>query len=266
MTASFSESFVLEHKKVKLRNPLLVVGLPGVGFVSKMAVDSLVKELKAEKIGTLYSPHFPNQVLALKSGKLKSFSMKFYVKKLAKRDLVLLKGDLQPITVEGQHEVSSAVLRYFASLGGTDVVAMAGYAVQSSGKEPSVYGYFTSKRLFEEFKKLGVKQSKFIVPIVGMAGLLPTIAKVYGLNGACLLVETSGAAIDSTGAKQLTLLLGKWLAEKLPSTTLEARAKKAQTMLRKIEEQARKEEASAITDAMPTTQELLKKDVLSYIH
>ncbi len=263
MPFSFNESFVVEEKQVKLRDPLLVVGLPGVGFVSKMAVDNLVRDLKAEKISTLYSPHFPNQVLALKSGKLKAFTMRFYLKRLKKRDVVFLKGDLQPLTVEGQYEVSSKALKYFASIGGKDVLAMAGYAIHSGAKTPQIYGYFTSRKLFDEFGKLGVRQSEHAVPIVGMAGLMPSLSRVYKLSGACLLVETPGTPIDSEGAKHLTNLLGKWLGEKFSSVSLEKRARKAESLLRKIEEQARKEEAAALTG--PPTTETFKKDTLSYI-
>lgn len=240
--------------------------MPGVGFVSKMAVDNLVKEEKAEKIATLYSPHFPNQVLALKSGKLKPFTMRFYVKKLKARDIVFLRGDLQPLTVEGQYEVSSKVLEYFNSIGGKDVISMAGYAVSKPGQSQTIYGYSTSLQTLKTFSKLGVKQSEFVVPIVGMAGLLPTLSKAFGLNGTCLLVETTGVAIDANGSKQLITLLGKWLGQKFSSASVENRAKKAQKLLQRIEAQARKEEGAGIADIpMPSTAELLKKDVLSYI-
>src|SRR3989338_6881786 len=42
----------------KLRNPLLVEGLPGVGNIGRMTVGYLIKELGAVKFADLYSEHF----------------------------------------------------------------------------------------------------------------------------------------------------------------------------------------------------------------
>ncbi|MBI2445987.1 PAC2 family protein [Candidatus Micrarchaeota archaeon] len=259
---SFSGSFIRFSQKPKLRNPLMIVGLPGIGFVSKLAVDHLVRLLEAKPFATLYSPHFPNQVLALKSGRLRPFSMRFYYARLKKRDLVLVRGDLQPLTVEGQYEVSAHLLSFFQSLGGTDVLAMAGYAVNPAPKVPSIYGFSTSKQLWADLHHAGAKTTAVIVPIVGMAGLVPSLSKLYGLRGACLLVETPGNTVDAVGAKNLVGFLSKWLGEGFDVKALDSRAKKAQVLLKRIENQARQEETAAIAGKSP---EALQKETQAYI-
>lgn len=261
-SASFSGSFIRCAEKPKLKQPLLIVGLPGIGFVSKLAVDHLVRELKAKPFATLYSPHFPNQVLALKNGRLRPFSMRFYHAKLKKRDVVLVRGDLQPLTVEGQYEVSAHVLSFFQSIGGVDVLAMAGYAVNPVPKNPSIYSFSTSKQLWSNLQKAGAKSTTVIVPIVGMAGLVPALSKLYGLRGACLLVETPGNTVDAVGAKHLVAFLGKWLGEDFDVKALDSRAKKAQVLLKRIENQARQEETAAIAGKSP---EALQKETQAYI-
>ncbi len=259
-----------KQQKPRLENAVLVIGLPGIGLVSKMAVDHLTRETKARRFATLYSPHFPNQVLALKNGKLRAFTMRFYWKKLRKRSVVFLRGDLQPLTVEGQYEVAAKILSFAKSLGVTRVVAMAGYAVQKTGgssqgtQKPGVYCASTNKKFGEEFRKAGAKPSAGVVPIVGMAGLVPALARVYGLNGACLLVETPGTTIDPNGAKALVELLGKWLGEKFDSRELEKRAKRAEKMLRKFEEQSQ-QGAQAPKTGAPAVPEPIKRETLNYI-
>jgi len=52
----------IDQDAVELKDPIMIVGLPGVGHVGKLVVDHLVEELKAEKIADLYSEHFPPQV------------------------------------------------------------------------------------------------------------------------------------------------------------------------------------------------------------
>ena len=255
--------------KPQLENAVLVIGLPGIGLVSKMAVDHLTRYTKARRFATLYSPHFPNQVLALKNGRLRAFSMRFYEKKLRKRDVVFLRGDLQPLTVEGQYEVTAKILGFARSLGVTRVVAMAGYAVQKTAANanaaPNVYCAATTKAFNDEFKKIGAKPTTAVVPIVGMAGLVPALARIYGLAGACLLVETPGTTIDPHGAKTLVDFLGKWLGEKFDSRDLEKRAKYAEKMLRKLEEQSQPSAQQTKAGGAMAMPEPIKREALNYI-
>lgn len=275
-SADFTSSVITvitTRKKPSFKNAVLVIGLPGIGLVSKMAVDHLARLTKARRFATLYSPHFPNQVLALKSGRLRAFSMRFYEKKLgkSKREVVFLRGDLQPLTVEGQYEVAAKALEFARSLGVTRVIAMAGYAVQktaaagggAAGAAPAIYCAATTKRFHQEFAKLGAKRAAGVVPIVGMAGLFPALARIYGMRGACFLVETPGTTIDPHGAKALVAFLGKWLGEKFDSRDLEKRAKRAEKMLRKFEEQS--QQAPAMKAGAPATSEPIKRETLTYI-
>ena len=43
-------------KKVKFHDPVLVVGLPGIGSVGALVGEHLKAELGAKKFATLYSP------------------------------------------------------------------------------------------------------------------------------------------------------------------------------------------------------------------
>ena len=60
------KTFVKEVEQVKLDNPVLIEGLPGLGMVGRIATRYLAKELKAKKFAELYSPHFPYYVLVNK--------------------------------------------------------------------------------------------------------------------------------------------------------------------------------------------------------
>ena len=47
---------------VKLKNPILIEGLPGIGNVGKIAVDFLIDQLKHKIMYTIYSTSFPHSV------------------------------------------------------------------------------------------------------------------------------------------------------------------------------------------------------------
>ncbi|MEW5956025.1 MAG: PAC2 family protein [Candidatus Micrarchaeota archaeon] len=259
---SFVESALRVRRGFKARDAVLLMGLPGIGLVSKLAADHLVKSLDAAHVATLYSPHFPNQVLAEPSGVLKPFTLKLYHKRLKKRDLLVLRGDIQPLTVEGQYEVAAKALKHFASSGGSEVIAMAGYAVNRRPDKPRIFCASTSKQFFDSFAKLGCRKAEAIVPIVGMAGLVPALAPLYGLKGACLLVETPGTSFDAVGAAALLELVGKRLGEKFDAKGLEAQARKAQDLVEKIEKQAQAEAARAAAGAPAQAEQ---KEKVTYI-
>lgn len=235
---SFQSSELAIVSKPKLNSPILIAGLPGIGLVSKLTTDNLVKALGAKPLAMLHSPHFPNQVLALKSGKLRTFSMKLYYAKAGKRDAVILTGDLQPLTVEGQYEVAAKVLSYFKSLGGKTVVSMAGFATNRKTDKPKIFCSTTSKKFLDSLLGMGGAVNEQVVPIVGMAGMIPALSKLFGLKGACLLVETPGTIADAGGAAHLTKMLGKIFDAKISTGELEKRAKKASKIIEKMEKQA----------------------------
>ena len=55
-------------KEPKLREPYLISGLPGISSIGKFSTDYLIRELKAELFGEVYSQFFPSYVLIKKDG------------------------------------------------------------------------------------------------------------------------------------------------------------------------------------------------------
>ena len=56
----------------------MVTGLPGIGYVAKLAVDHLLKELKAELFEDLFCPSFPPYVIIRKDGTVELLKNEFY--------------------------------------------------------------------------------------------------------------------------------------------------------------------------------------------
>jgi proteasome assembly chaperone (PAC2) family protein len=107
---------------------------------------------------------------------------------------------------------------------------------------------------------LGAKKNETIIPIVGMAGLVPAVARLVNIKGTCLLVETQGQAIDAVGATSLVEMLSKVFKEKIDTQGLIGKAQKTEEVIKKIEEQAVKE------GQMGGAMEPQKKESLTYIH
>ena len=71
-------------KTPKLKNPIFIEGLPGIGNVGKLAVEHLIDFMKAKKFAELYSKDFPPQVFINPDGTVKLVNNEFYYWKTKK--------------------------------------------------------------------------------------------------------------------------------------------------------------------------------------
>jgi len=231
-------------KKMKVRKPVLVVGLPGIGLVGKLGGEHMVKELKAVKVAELYSPHFPHQVLMMKKGTMRMLKNEIYLWKNPKKkgnDVLVLTGDVQAVTSEAQHEVCGKILDYFQGLGGKTIYTLGGYGVGKMIDKPKVFGSATHKELVESLKKKGVVFGEANGSIIGAAGLLLGLGKLRGMQGACLMGETHGGYVDAKCAQSVLKALGTVLDVKINLSKLEERAKESEKFMRKMEKEAEKQ-------------------------
>jgi uncharacterized protein (TIGR00162 family) len=237
--------------EVKLKNSVLIVGLPGIGNVGKITADFLVEKLKAKKLADIYSYHLPPQVLMNEDAYARLVKNELFYKKRKDGDIVVFTGDFQGLTSQGQYEICFKVLELGKKLDIKKIITLGGYQIGKLMEIPRVLGAYTSESLRREVEKLGVVFSKNEPGggIVGGAGLFLGIgAELFELPGVCLMGETSGYFTDPKSAKQVTKVLVDYL--KLGMDTLDLDEK-----IREIEE---------ITSRMvePPTEE--KKEDLGY--
>jgi uncharacterized protein (TIGR00162 family) len=235
-----NETTIIELRKVKLKNAVLVTGLPGIGLIGRIAGRYMAEELKARKVAELYSPHFPHQVLMTRKGGMRPIKNKFYLAKTKKADLLLLIGDVQALNPEGQYEVAGKILDYAERVGVKRVLTVGGYSTGKLSDKRSIYGVVTHKEMIEEFKKYGVVFGTARGFIVGAAGLLPALGKLRGLQGACVMGETHGGYVDITAAKNIVAMLSQMLGFEIDTKKLETKAKESEKVLKRIEEESRK--------------------------
>ncbi|MEM2969608.1 MAG: proteasome assembly chaperone family protein [Candidatus Bathyarchaeia archaeon] len=237
------ETTITVIEKVKLKNPVLIEGLPGQGMVGKIAVDYLIKHLEAQKMAELYSPHYAYYVLVNKSGAVRLLRSEFYYWKNQEdgSDIILLTGDTQPQTIEGQYEVADAILRFAEQNSTKLILTIGGYRTESK-EEPQVYISATNLELLKRASEIGIKTSPPGSPIVGTAGLLVGLAKLRNIDAACLLAETPGYLPDPKAAKSVVKVVSKMLEFNVDLTELDneiAKSEQIEERMRKIEEQRR---------------------------
>ncbi|MEM3318179.1 MAG: proteasome assembly chaperone family protein [Thermoplasmatales archaeon] len=199
---------------VKLKNSVLLVGLPGIGNVGKISADFLIENLKAKKLADVFSVHLPPQVLISEESSARLVRNELYYKKRKEGDRIIFTGDFQGLTSQGQYEICYKVLELSKKLDVKKIVTLGGYQIGKLMEIPRVLGAYTSENMKEEVEKLGVIFSKNEPGggIVGGAGLILGLGyELFDIPGVCLMGETSGYFTDPKSAKQVTKVVVDYL-------------------------------------------------------
>lgn len=231
---------VVYKERPTLRDPIFIEGLPGVGNVGKLAAEHLVDQLKATKFVEFYSKFFPPQVLVNDSGKIKLVNNEmFYVKREGfPNDLIIMVGDYQGLTPDGQYELSDRTLKILKELGVSRIYTLGGYGLGRMIEKPRVLGAATDDELVEEMKKNGVTFSKGEPGsgIVGASGLLLGLGVLYDMRAVCLMGETSGYFVDPKGAQAVLEVLARILGVTIDFKELEAKAQQIDAITQRLKE------------------------------
>ena len=207
------DKVVIDHIKTpEMKEPTLIEGLPGIGDVGKIAASFLIEQLKTEKIISIYSRYLPPQVLVSDQGIIRPMQNEIYYAKTEKdHELLILTGDYQGLTSEGQYDLSYGILELAKSLHVKRIITLGGYGVRKILDEPRVLGAATNEKVVEEMKEHGVHfdTGHPASGIVGASGLLLGLSSLFELEGVCLMGETHGFFPDPLGAKMVLQILGK---------------------------------------------------------
>lgn len=218
------------------KNPVLVCGLPGSGYVGKLGVDHLVSVFSAKKVAQYHSDSFPPQVNVKEDGIVEPLKAElFYAKTGQERDMLIFTADAQPATSEGEYRLSDVVVRHVKKMGVKRVYTLAAYITGSFSKSPKVYGAATSREMVEEMSRNGVIPMKD-GGITGMNGLVIGVASLHGLEGGCLLGETSGYVIDAAASKAVLEALSKILGMRIDTTSLKEKAEETQRVISQLQQ------------------------------
>lgn len=203
---------IIEHEHPKLRKPVLIQGLPGLGLVGKLAVDYLIEELKPKKIAELYSDY-----LLLPDGKsgvlvnfegvchLPHYEFYAYFNDNGDSDILLLAGDTQPVSW-AQYMIAEKVINYARSLGVEEIITLGGTIVQTRKKE--VYAVANDYEILKWLIRYGVKISRGGA-VTGACGIMVGLAKLYGMKAFSLMGNVGEIYPDPEAAKAVLEVLIK---------------------------------------------------------
>jgi uncharacterized protein (TIGR00162 family) len=228
----------------KAREPVLVCGLPGSGYVGKLAADHLVSSMKLKKVAEFSSPTFPPQVSVKEDGTVDPPRGELYFAQIKGKGVFVFTADAQPTTSEGEYELSDAVVKFAKKCGTKKVYTMAAYITGSFANSPRVFGAGTSRAVADSLSEKGVTLMKD-GGISGMNGLLIGLAALRGLEGACLLGETSGYVVDAGASKAVLEMLSEVVGLPVDTSKLKEKAEETQKVISQLQAMAEQSREAA---------------------
>jgi len=264
------ETYIKVIKKIKPKNPILIEGLPGIGGVGRISAQYLIDQLKAEKFAELYSPYFL-PFTSIHESVAQLLKNEFYYWKNPKpngEDLIILVGDCQcgDISTVGHYEIAEKILDFCEKLGVKKIFTLGGFGTGEieETKDIEILGAVNDKKLIEKYSGYGIdfeSSMERIQYIVGASGLLIGLGKERGMEGVCLMGETTGFPIltDPRSAEKLLKVIVKILDLDIDLTKIDEKAKEMEAFLKKLEVIQEK----ALKKLMPKEDE--NKENLRYI-
>ena len=264
-------------KLPSLNSPNLICGFPGTGLVGKLAVDYLIKELDAIHMADLFSCYFSPQVVIQSDGTTNIVKNSLYyvksnntsvnkkqIKNLSKlevqldqsvnesksntslkladgsllssNDLILLTGDSQPVVPGSEYVLSEQLLDLITKFKISNIFSLASYVTGTFVNEPKIYGTATNPEIVKSFRSFNISTLDN-GNITGMNGLILGLGKLRGIEGTCLLGETSGYVIDAKASKNLLEILNKILGIKINMEEINKRSKDTEILIKNLEQQ-----------------------------
>ena len=235
-------------EKPQLNDPVLIEGLPGIGFVANIAALHLIKELKATMFAQIFSSSFQDFAITTEDGGARSPINELYYAKHPEggRDLIIWYGNTQALTTVGQYELVGKVLDICSDLGCKFVISIGGFKKDEVQPIPAIYSTATDLETMQVALDLGTKV--MVGHVFGIAGLSVGLARIRDFKGFSLLVDTLGMNPDVNAAEHAIIMLGKYLKLNVDLSGIEASGEEIKKMLesfgiiRSITEEKKKEE------------------------
>lgn len=218
-------------EKPNLNDPVLIEGLPGIGFVANITALHLIDKLNAKRFARIVSASFQDFAVTTENGGASSpvNELYYYKRKDGGRDLIIWYGNTQALTTSGQYELVSEVLNLVQAFGCRFVISIGGFKKDEIKNIPGIYTAATDLKTMKEALDLGTKV--MVGHIFGIAGILIGMAKLRNLKGFSILVETSGMYPDAKATCYALTTMGKYLNLNIDLSKIELTAEKTKKAL-----------------------------------
>ena len=189
---------------------MILEAVPGVGNVGKILIDAVVEKHPSRTIGWILHPDFPPHATLSEKGLIGP--PRLDINKIVLPDgeeLVTITGVMQPMTASGQFEVAESILDLADESRASRLLVLAGLA--SEPEKRSIFAVCSDmevrKALESEDIEVSIDQPK--AGMIGVAGMVLSLAPIKGVPAIGVVAETIGTSSDILAAERMS----KWIEQ-----------------------------------------------------
>lgn len=196
----------------------VLFALPGVGNVGKLLIDSLNETCDSKEILKLQHPDLPPHA-TMNDGILTAPHLHLNQLKLPDGQIILtLCGNVQPLVPRGQYEMAEDILNLLKENNTHRIILLAGLSSDAGCEKIHVV-------VADKETKNSLEQDGIIVSnkqpeggVIGLCGLLGSLAPSRGVSSVTVIAETFGTSVDTISAERLRISLMNYFGLELPIT------------------------------------------------
>ncbi|MHA2034979.1 MAG: PAC2 family protein [Promethearchaeota archaeon] len=234
-------------KMEDIKNPIVLIGWPGIALVAKLAVTSTIESIDAKELLNIqYFDLSPKAIV--EKGTLEIPTAKLYYKATEKEegnDLFILTASSQPQTPEGVFGFSKIFCEEMKKIAGDKIKMYVSTGAMISDRvhdNPLVYICGTDPDLVQSFLKFENTKLYDSGYISGANGIIPAYAGSNNFApGVCLLAETIPLpmmTIDPRSSKSLVSLLKDYFSIDMDFNKLNEKIKEMEHVFESFKKQA----------------------------
>lgn len=213
-----------EILKPKLKNVVMIEGLPGLGSVGKITTDFMIESLNAKKFMEISSNGYSNSVFVNEENLIDLPKIELFYKNAKKCDLIFVSGDIQPIDEEACYDFCNVLIDIFEKYKGKEIITLGGIGLPKIPKHPKVYCSGNDAQIIKRYENSKLNKNIFgtVGPIVGVTGLLAGLAGERNIPAIIILAQTFNhpAYLGISGAKEILEILNSHFELKMKISEL----------------------------------------------
>ncbi|MEM3369286.1 MAG: PAC2 family protein [Candidatus Micrarchaeia archaeon] len=217
---------IVEVSPIKLKNPILIEGFPGVGMIGTIAAMHLVKEWDMELVGYIDSEAFPPLCTVHNEEPLPA--ARIYQSK--KYNLLVLFSEFV-IPISAVSSVANEIVLWGEDKKLSAIISLGGVGIEAS--KETVFGIASTEGLKNDLKDAGVTIVKEGVT-TGVTGLILANAYVRKFPAAAILTSSRGMNINLIGAAKVLDKLSELLHIKIDTEKLKKEGEEIEEKLKKL--------------------------------
>jgi proteasome assembly chaperone (PAC2) family protein len=209
------ETRVWVRRNTRIDNPIVIIGLPGLGRIGGIISRYLIRRLNTRLVGIVTSPYFSNQVIVSKNGVARITAVKICKSesKFNGSDLLVVTAGEHLENIWGEYDVAMKMMRFLIKRGVRLIVTAGGHISASESKR--AIGFASNKQLLKKLEEAGCRKAEIGTPVVGLSGIILGLSSIMGVDAVCILGETTSIRPDAEGSREVLNVLNRFLNLKL---------------------------------------------------